>query len=123
MRDRNLGMDELQTIAVEWQRTKEEGADRQRVDCGTDVVDKAGQGQFRGARPTTNRVFGFENGHRFAGLRQSNGCCQPIGAGPDHDGIEGQHPLPDRPHKGEGTRGLTLVLATMTARDLGEGFR
>ena len=56
------------------------------MDCGAEIVEETGQGEFEGAGGTAGLRFGLEDVDVNAALGESDGGGEAVGSGADYGG-------------------------------------
>lgn len=75
----------METMVGERQSLKKRGTDRQGIDRGAEIMDKARPKQFRRANSAADFVIGFKNSDGLAGLSYGNRSRKTIGTGTDNN--------------------------------------
>ncbi len=89
MGENGWGVDPLKAVVGQRQGCEEGGAGGEGVDCGAEVVEEAGKGEWEGAGGTADGGFGFEELDLQAGLGQDDGGREAVGSGADDAGFAG----------------------------------
>ena len=87
MRQRCVGMHQLEPVLGERQPAQERRCERQRVHRGAGVVHEAWERQLFGAAAPTDGLRAFEDGDPPAGRGQHGGGGEAVRARPDYDGV------------------------------------
>lgn len=88
MRKTCWGVNPFHAMLRKRQASEERRSDSQGVDGGTDVVEKARQGQFRRSRTTSDGLPRFQNADRMARASDLDSCREAIWTAADNDRIK-----------------------------------
>ena len=88
VRDRRIGMDDLDAVGGQVDRGEERRRQRQRQDRRAHVVAEPGQRQLHGPRPAAGLRGGLVDADRAPGTGQRDGRGQPVRPGPDDDRVD-----------------------------------
>lgn len=89
MRQFGCGPNPLQAMLTQLQRPEEGRTHRQRMDGGTQIMQKARQSKFAGPSSPARFRSGFVHCDVKARLRERDGGGEPVGAAADYQGSMG----------------------------------
>jgi hypothetical protein len=87
MRKWGVGMDPLEAVLREGERSKERRYGGERVDRGTDVVNESGKRELRRAAAAADGFPGLEYENFSPGARQGDGGRETVRSRADDDGF------------------------------------
>ena len=79
-------LDPFESEIGQWQRAEERRRDAERMNRGTDIMDKSRQRQRCRSRPAAEGRRRLEDGDVAAGARERDRSGETVGAGTDNDG-------------------------------------